>query len=161
VKITLICIGRLREDAERKIVARYTERFQQTGAQAGFPALSIVELPESRAATAKARKAAEAAELRKKIAAGAPPIIALDERGGTLTSSEFADKLGAWRDSGVKNLAIVIGGPDGLDADLVKEAGLVLSLGRLTMPHGLARAVLAEQLYRAATILTGHPYHRV
>jgi 23S rRNA (pseudouridine1915-N3)-methyltransferase len=160
VKITLICIGRLKEDAERGIVARYTERFQQTGAQAGFTALTIVELPESRAATAKARKAAEAAELRKKIATDVP-VIALDERGGVLTSAEFAEKLGAWRDSGVKNLVIVIGGPDGLDTAFVKEARLVLSLGRLTMPHGLARAVLAEQLYRAATILTGHPYHRV
>lgn len=160
MKITLICIGRLKEDAERKIVARYTERFQQTGAQGGFPALSIVELPESRAATAKARKAAEAAELRKKIATDVP-VIALDERGSSLTSAEFAEKLGTWRDSGVKNLAIVIGGPDGLDAAFVKEARLVLSLGRLTMPHGLARAVVAEQLYRAATILTGHPYHRV
>ena len=160
MKITLICIGRLKEDAEQRIVVRYTERFQQTGAQAGFPALSIVELPESRAASAKARKAAEAEELRKKIASGSP-VIALDERGTTLTSTEFAEKLGAWRDnSGVKNLAIVIGGPDGLDAGLVKEARLVLSLGRLTMPHGLARAVLAEQLYRVATILTGHPYHR-
>lgn len=160
MKVTLLCVGRLKEEPERQIVARYMERFQQTGAHAGFAAPVVVELTESRASSAKERKAAEAAELRKKIVNGAT-LAVLDERGAAMTSAEFAQNLGAWRDGGARNLCIIIGGPDGLDPALVKEARLVLSLGRLTMPHGLARAVLAEQLYRAATILTGHPYHRV
>lgn len=159
MKIALLCIGRLKDDAARQLVARYMERFQQTGAHAGFSAPAIIELPESRAAVAKERKAAEAAELRKRFVNGAH-LAVLDERGIAMSSIEFAQNLGTWRDGGVRNLAIVIGGPDGLDTGLVQEARLSLSLGRLTLTHGLARVVLAEQLYRAATILTGHPYHR-
>ncbi len=159
MKIALLCVGKLKEDAERQIVGRYLERFRHTGAALGFAASQMIELPESRAATAKERKAGEAAELRRRMASGAC-VLALDERGATLTSQDFAQKLAAWRDEGVRNLAIVIGGPDGLDSDFIKDAQAALSLGRLTLPHGLARAVLAEQLYRAATILAGHPYHR-
>lgn len=88
-------------------------------------------------------------------------MIALDERGQAMTSAEFATLLAGWRDSGTRHLNIVIGGPDGLDAEFTRAAALTLSLGRMTLPHGLARAVLAEQLYRAASILAGHPYHRV
>lgn len=87
-------------------------------------------------------------------------MILLDEKGRTLASEEFAHLLRRWQEEGVRNAALVIGGPDGLDRQLANEARLCLSLGRLTMPHGLARAVLAEQLYRAATILARHPYHR-
>lgn len=159
MKIALICVGRLKEDAERQIVSRYLERFQTTGAPLGFGAPAMVELSESRAAASRDRKAAEAADIRKKIADPAH-VLALDERGRTLTSAEFAATLAAWRDDGARALSIVIGGPDGLDPNFVREARLTLSLGRLTLPHGLARAVLAEQLYRAATILAGHPYHR-
>lgn len=159
MRLALLCVGKLKEEAERQIVARYLERFRQTGAPLGFAAPQMVELPESRAAAAKDRKAAEAAELCRRMAPEAH-VIALDERGAALTSLDFAQKLAAWRDDGLRDLAIIVGGPDGLDPDFVKSARLVLSLGRLTLPHGLARAVLAEQLYRAATILAGHPYHR-
>jgi 23S rRNA (pseudouridine1915-N3)-methyltransferase len=159
VRLALLCVGKLKEEAERQIVARYLERFRQTGAPLGLAAPEVIELSESRAPAAKERKAAEAAELRKRMAAGAC-VLALDERGATLASQDFARKLVGWRDEGVRNLAVVIGGPDGLDPDFVASAQAVLSLGRLTLPHGLARAVLAEQLYRAATILAGHPYHR-
>lgn len=159
MKITLLCVGKLREEAERQIVARYLERFRHSGAPLGFAAPQMIELAESRAATAKERKTGEAAELRRRVAAGAC-ALALDERGATLNSRDFAQKLAGWRDEGVRNLAIVIGGPDGLDPAFVKGAQAVLSLGRLTLPHGLARVVLAEQLYRAATILARHPYHR-
>lgn len=159
MKITLICVGRLKEDAERQIVSRYLERFQTTAAPLGFGAPAVIELVESRAANARDRKNAEAAEIRKKVTSPAH-IIALDERGRTLASAEFATTLATLRDDGARALSIVIGGPDGLAPDFVHEARLTLSLGRLTLPHGLARAVLAEQLYRAATILAGHPYHR-
>lgn len=159
MKFALLCVGRLKDDPERAIVARYAERFAQIGPGLGLSALSITELAESRAASAKERKAAEAAELRRRLPEGAR-AVALDERGRDFTSEAFAERLAAWRDEGVRHAALVIGGPDGLDASLTASADVVLALGRLTLPHGLARCVVVEQLYRAATILARHPYHR-
>ena len=159
MKVFILCVGRLKDDAERTIVERYLQRFEQIGAQLGFGGGRIVELIESKANTVAERKASEVAEIRKKIPAGAK-IIALDEKGKTLSSTEFAKWLGDARDNGVRDLYLVIGGPDGLHPTLAGEADLKLSFGRMTLPHGLMRAVLAEQLYRAASILAGHPYHR-
>lgn len=159
MKLALYCVGKLKEDAERAIVARYVERFVQIGAGLGLSWAGITELPESRAASSAARKTAEAAELRRRIQAESR-IIALDERGRMLTSEDFAETLRRWQEEGVRGVAVLVGGPDGLAPALVKDAHLTMSLGRMTLPHGLARAVLAEQLYRAATILAGHPYHR-
>lgn len=159
MKLALCCVGKLKDDAERAIVARYLERFAQVGAGLGLSWGGAIELLEARAPSAEARKAAEAAELRKRLAEGAR-TVALDERGRLLTSEEFARVLRRWQEEGARACAFLIGGPDGLDPALAKAADLTLSLGRMTMPHGLARAVLAEQLYRAATILARHPYHR-
>ena len=159
MKIDLLCVGRLKDEPERVIVARYLERFQQFASALGFAAPIMTELTESRAKSPKERKTAEAVELRKKLKDGAR-VIALDERGQIIASVDFARLLSQWRDGGVRHLSIVIGGPDGLDAEFARAAALNLSLGRMTLPHGLARAVLAEQLYRAASILAGHPYHR-
>jgi 23S rRNA (pseudouridine1915-N3)-methyltransferase len=159
MKIQLLCVGRLKEEAERSIVERYLQRFDQLARPLGFGGSGVTELSESRAGAAKDRKAAEAAELRKKLPAGAA-IIALDEHGKLLASAELAALLGQWRDDGARHCCLVIGGPDGLDPAFVHDASLTLSLGRITLPHGLARAVLAEQLYRAATLLAKHPYHR-
>jgi 23S rRNA (pseudouridine1915-N3)-methyltransferase len=159
VKLNILCVGKLKEDAERSIVARYLERFGQIGAGMGLFFAGITELMESRAASADARKAAEATELRRRLPEGTR-VVALDEHGRAMTSEEFAEILRRWQDEGARSVAFLIGGPDGLDQALVKDADLALSLGRLTLPHGLARVVLAEQLYRAATILARHPYHR-
>jgi 23S rRNA (pseudouridine1915-N3)-methyltransferase len=159
MKIDLICVGRLKDEPERLIVARYLERFQQFGAALGFAPPLMTELTESRAKSPQERKTAEAGDLRKRLKDGSR-VIALDERGQTLSSADFATMLARWRDDGVRHAHIVIGGPDGLDAGFAQSAALTLSLGRMTLPHGLARAVLAEQLYRAASILAGHPYHR-
>jgi 23S rRNA (pseudouridine1915-N3)-methyltransferase len=159
MKLALLCVGRLKDEAEGRIVDRYVERFGHMAGQLGFAPLTVVELTESKARSDKERKSAEAAELRKKIPEGAR-IIALDERGRSLTSTEFAELLAEWRDHGVRHASVVIGGPDGLAPDFAREASLTLSLGRLTMPHGLARAVIVEQIYRAATIMARHPYHR-
>ena len=159
MKIELLCVGRLKDEPERVLVARYLERFQHFGTPLGFAAPLMTELTESRAKSPKERKTAEAAELRKKLKDGAR-LLVLDERGRALSSVEFATLLAEWRDSGARHLNIVVGGPDGLDAGFVQDSALSLSLGRMTLPHGLARAVLAEQLYRAASILAGHPYHR-
>lgn len=159
MKFTILCIGRLKEDAEQAIFRRYLERLSQIGGQHGLGPAALIELPESRAKTARERKAQEAEALRKRIPAGAR-VFVLDERGRTLSSAEFSDKVRNARDEGLKNLCSVIGGPDGLDPLFVREAGLAISFGRMTLPHGLVRAVLAEQLYRAASIIAGHPYHR-
>lgn len=159
MKISILCVGRLKEDAERAIVQRYVERLGQIGPQLGLTGVSVTDLAESKARTAAERKAAEAADLLRRIPDGARHA-ACDERGRTLSSAEFASWLGTMRDGGERALCFVIGGPDGLDPALVKSAALSLSFGRMTLPHGLARAVLTEQLYRAATILAGHPYHR-
>jgi 23S rRNA (pseudouridine1915-N3)-methyltransferase len=92
--------------------------------------------------------------------AGLTRTIALDERGKVLGSVEFAEQLGRWRDEGVREARFLIGAADGHDAALRDSADLLLSLGRATWPHMLARAMLAEQLFRATAILSGHPYHR-
>jgi 23S rRNA (pseudouridine1915-N3)-methyltransferase len=159
VKLSILCVGKLKDEAERAIVARYMERLGPMGGPVGLSSAGVAEIMESRAATAPARKAAEAAELRKRLGPDAK-IVALDEHGRALSSEELADILRRWNDEGERNAAFVIGGPDGLDPAFVKAADLALSLGRITLPHGLARAVLAEQLYRVATLIAGHPYHR-
>jgi 23S rRNA (pseudouridine1915-N3)-methyltransferase len=159
MKLALLGVGKLKDDAERAIVARYMERLGQIGATVGLTSGGVAEIMESRAATPPARKTAEAAELLKRLAADAKSV-ALDERGRALTSEELADILRRWKDDGTRGATFVIGGPDGLDPAFVKTADLAFSLGRITLPHGLARAVLAEQLYRAATLIAGHPYHR-
>jgi 23S rRNA (pseudouridine1915-N3)-methyltransferase len=159
MKIDLLCVGRLKDEPERLIVARYLERFHHFAAPLGFAGPVMTELTESRAKSPRERKSAEAAELRRKLKEGAR-VIALDERGQAMSSADFAALLAGWRDDGARHLNIVIGGPDGLDAEFARAAALNLSLGRMTLPHGLARAVFAEQLYRAASILAGHPYHR-
>jgi 23S rRNA (pseudouridine1915-N3)-methyltransferase len=159
MKLALFCIGKLKDDAERAIVARYLERLGPMGAPVGLSSGGVAEMMESRASTGPARKAAEAAELRKRLD-GVGKIVALDERGRSLSSEELAEILRRWKDEGARQAAFVIGGADGLDPAFTASADLALSLGRITLPHGLARAVLAEQLYRAATLMAGHPYHR-
>jgi len=159
MKLALLCVGKLKDEAERAIVARYLERLGPMGAAIGLASAGVSEIMESRASAPQARKAAEAAELRKRLGADAR-TVALDGRGRMLTSEDLAETLRRWKDEGARQAAFVIGGPDGLDPTFVGDADLAFSLGRITLPHGLARAVLAEQLYRAATLIAGHPYHR-
>jgi 23S rRNA (pseudouridine1915-N3)-methyltransferase len=154
----IVSVGRLK-DAERELVERYVERFDAAGRAVKLGPLQISEIVESRAATAELRKADEAQRLLK-AAAGADVTVALDEGGRALSSRTFASLLAKERDGGARMMALLVGGPDGHGAGALAAARLRLSLGALTLPHGLARIVLAEQLYRAATILSGHPYHR-
>jgi 23S rRNA (pseudouridine1915-N3)-methyltransferase len=158
MRLIVAAVGRLK-DAERELCERYQKRFDAAGRTLGLGPLAISELSESRAAGAVARKAEEAARLLK-AAAPATVRVVLDEGGKALGSEAFAKWLAQTRDGGCKALAILIGGPDGHGPEAVQGAALKLSLGAMTLPHGLARAVLIEQLYRAATILSGHPYHR-
>ena len=158
MRLIVAAVGRLK-DAERDLCERYQKRFDAAGRGLGLGPLSISELSESRAASAAARKAEEATRLLK-AAAPASACVVLDEGGKALASEAFAKWLAQTRDGGCKGLAFLIGGPDGHGPEVAQGAALKLSLGAMTLPHGLARAVLVEQLYRATTILSGHPYHR-
>jgi 23S rRNA (pseudouridine1915-N3)-methyltransferase len=158
MRLIVAAVGRLK-DAERDLCERYQKRFDAAGRGLGLGPLSISELSESRAASAAARKAEEATRLLK-AAAPASARVVLDEGGKALASEAFAKWLAQTRDGGCKGLAFLIGGPDGHGPEVTQGAALKLSLGAMTLPHGLARAVLIEQLYRATTILSGHPYHR-
>jgi 23S rRNA (pseudouridine1915-N3)-methyltransferase len=153
-------IGRLKDGAERAVFEKYCERFAALGKRLSFQPVIWQELPESRAGSASTRVTEEGVTLLK-IARGASVIVALDVRGKTVSSEDFARLLAKVRDDGAKATAIILGGADGLSQETLEAAQYRISLGAITLPHGLARIVLAEQLYRAATILTGHPYHRV
>jgi 23S rRNA (pseudouridine1915-N3)-methyltransferase len=158
MRVTIIGVGRLKDDAERVLVDRYLERLK--GARSvGLGPVTEKELPEARQSAATERQNFESQRLLK-LAEGADSIVVLDEQGTPLTSNAFAKWIGAERDRGVKHMAFLLGGPDGHGAQVFAAASLRLSLGPMTLPHGLVRAVIAEQLYRASTILAGHPYHR-
>ncbi len=158
MRLIVAAVGRLK-DAERELCERYQKRFDAAGRSQGLGPLAISELSESRGASAEARKADEAARLLKAVAAADVRVV-LDAGGKPLSSEAFARWIAQTRDSGGKGMAFLIGGPDGHGPEALTGATLKLSLGAMTLPHGLARAVLVEQLYRAATILAGHPYHR-
>jgi 23S rRNA (pseudouridine1915-N3)-methyltransferase len=158
LRLSILAVGRLKNGPERDLVERYRQRVEGIGRALGVSALDMVELPESRARREDDRRAEEAAGLVERI--GSSALIVFDERGKSPTSEAFADRIRGWRDEGRPGLACVIGGPDGLDPSLRKRADLVVSFGTLTLPHQIVRALVAEQLYRALTILAGHPYHR-
>lgn len=158
LRLLLSAIGRAKAGPERDLVARYISRAAAAGRGIGFSSIAVRETDESRARRAEDRKLEEAEALRAII--GAAPFIACDESGRNVSSGDFAAALALQRDSGVAALTLVIGGPDGLDAGLRAEARLVMAFGAMTWPHQLARVLAAEQIYRAITILSGHPYHR-
>ena len=160
MRLVLAAVGRLKAGPERDLVARYIERASAMARAQGFTEIALRELEESRARRAEDRKAEEA----KALSALLPPggkLWLLDERGKTPTSEAFAEALGRDRDAGVPATLLVIGGPDGLDPDLRARADRVIAFGAMTWPHQLVRIMAAEQIYRALTILAGHPYHRV
>jgi 23S rRNA (pseudouridine1915-N3)-methyltransferase len=159
VKITLLAIGKLKDGPERQLVSRYIDRSRESGKALGLQGFDMIELAESRAGRPQDRKADEARQIAAKVSGAV--MVALDETGQSPTSEDFARMIERWRDGSTKEVFFVIGGADGLDADLAASAALKLAFGAMTLPHQLARIVLAEQLYRATTLLSGHPYHRV
>jgi 23S rRNA (pseudouridine1915-N3)-methyltransferase len=159
VRLIVISIGRLKQGPERELAERYRERFDDIGRKLGFRGLEIHEIPESRARDAATRIAEEATA----IVAATPEksvLVALDERGQNIDSATFAQNLGRWRDQSVANAIFMIGGADGLSPDLRRKAKLTIAFGSATWPHQMVRVMLLEQIYRAGTILAGHPYHR-
>jgi 23S rRNA (pseudouridine1915-N3)-methyltransferase len=151
VNIVVAAIGKAKPGPEKDLFAAYAARLPWR--------IDLKEIEIKKEMAVDARRSREGEALLAAIPEGAR-IIALDERGKAETSEVFAKRLGRWRDDGVRCVAFVIGGADGLDDALRKRADAVLSFGALTWPHMLVRALLAEQVYRAHTILTGHPYHR-
>jgi 23S rRNA (pseudouridine1915-N3)-methyltransferase len=153
MRVTIVAVGRLRAGPEATLIADYLGRFDRTGRPLGLGPAQVVEVEDRRGGG----MAAEAALIEAAIPRGARRV-ALDERGRAPNSPEFAELLRGWAESGPRDLALLIGGADGLDPRL--RGPEAISFGRLVWPHMLLRAMLAEQLYRAATILAGGPYHR-
>ena len=156
MRISIVAVGRLRAGPEKTLLDDYLTRFDRTGRALGLGPAQVIEVEDKK----NAGMAAEAALLRKALPKGAV-LCTLDERGRVMSSPDFAKKLGDWRDAGRQDLAFVIGGADGIDSVLRAEADFSISFGSMVWPHMLVRVMLAEQLYRAATILSGGPYHRV
>jgi 23S rRNA (pseudouridine1915-N3)-methyltransferase len=155
MRITIAAVGRGRDDPAQELFERYAARLKR--GPLGPVALTEIDLKGSHPPAEARRREGE--RLRAAVPEGAR-LVALDARGKSLDSADFAKRLARWRDQGAAEVAFLIGGAEGLDPALRRDADLVLSLGPMTWPHLLVRALLAEQLFRAASILTGHPYHR-
>lgn len=158
MRIAIAAIGRMKQGPERDLVTRYLERARAAGRPLALTGFDVLELAESRAASAEARKAEEARGLAAQLPEGVR--VVLDEHGRSLSSHGLTEQIARWRDAGRPALSLVIGGADGHGHEMLSGADLVLSFSPLTWPHQLVRIMLAEQLYRATTILSGHPYHR-
>lgn len=159
MRISVHAVGKMKAGPEQELADRYFDRFARSAPSVGLDFGGVREIAEGRAQGMAERRADEAARLAEKIPDFTDSIL-LDERGRELSSADIAAHFARIRDRGQKQIAIVIGGPDGFDPALRARAGLVLSFGKATWPHQMVRVMLAEQLYRATTILSGHPYHR-
>ena len=155
MRVHLCAVGRLRAGPERDLIADYVQRFDRTGRPLGLGPFSEHEVEDKK----NAGMGAEAELLVRAVPAGAV-LVTLDERGKLISSPEFAAQLARWRDAGRQDVAFVIGGADGIDPALRAKADFSISFGAMVWPHMLVRVMLAEQLYRAANILSGGPYHR-
>jgi 23S rRNA (pseudouridine1915-N3)-methyltransferase len=159
--ISLFVIGRMKSGPERELVARYLERFEKSAPAIGLGFSGLIEKPESRSGDASTRKREEGSWLSAHVdAQPSTLLVLLDETGKSLASEVLAATIGKKRDAGSRHMVFAIGGADGHDENLKSRADLVLSFGAATWPHQMVRIMLAEQLYRCVTILSGHPYHR-
>ena len=160
MRLALVCVGRLKAGPERELFDRYWKRLGDSARGIGIAGVDCREIPESRARRPEDRRAEEGAAILSGLAAGGE-LVALDERGASLTSEEWAADLARARDASRPVYAVIIGGPDGLDPALRAKAQRVVSFGAMTWPHQLVRVMACEQLYRLVSILSGRPYHRV
>jgi len=159
MRLLIAAVGKLKQGPERELFAHYLGRAEAAGRKLHLSPLTVLEVAESKATTAGARIQAEAEALLAKVPSS-HRLVCLDRQGEALSSTALAELLAKWRDGGGEGVAFLIGGADGLPPQTLAKAAKAISLGPMTLPHGLARIVLAEQIYRAATILAGHPYHR-
>ena len=160
MKLSVIAVGRLKPGPEKSLAEDYLTRAAGLGRKSGISRIGVTEFAESQASSAAARMAEES-----RLVAGALPAkcfsIVLDERGKALASEAFAELLRRHLETGTADMSFLIGGPDGHAPEIRASAGLLMSFGPMTWPHRLVRVMLFEQLYRAVTIIAGHPYHRV
>jgi len=159
MRLIIAAVGRLKHGPETELAERYRKRIAQSGRSLGLRDIEIIEIRESRAGDPAKRMLEESIALANVVPADAT-VVLLDARGDTLDSAAFAGLLAKWAAGGQPAVVFVIGGADGLAPSLSDKADLRLSFGAATWPHQLARVMLLEQLYRAVTILSGHPYHR-
>jgi len=159
MKMAILAIGRMKAGPEKDLCEDYLTRARVMGKACGISELNVRDFPESGLDDANRRSEAEA----KTLAAALGPRsfqIVLDETGRALGSADFASLLRREMEGGAGEIAFLIGGPDGHAPSIRKSANLTLSLGPMTWPHRLVRVMLAEQIYRAVTIMVNHPYHR-
>jgi len=155
MRVHICAVGRLRSGPERLLIDDYLTRFEKTGRALGLGPARVIEVEDKKGGGMRA----EAALLTRAVPSGAV-LCTMDERGKQISSPDFAQMLANWRDQGRQDLALMIGGADGLDPEIRAQAQTSISFGAMVWPHMLVRVMLAEQLYRAATILAGGPYHR-
>jgi len=159
MRVLIAAVGRLKQGPERELAERYRKRAADFGRKAGLQAFDVIEIRESRADNVERRMLEESIAIANLIPDRAVTVI-LDERGATMNSASFAGRLQDWRAGDRPALVFILGGADGLAPSLRDKADLTLAFGAFTWPHQLVRIMLLEQLYRAVTILGGHPYHR-
>jgi 23S rRNA (pseudouridine1915-N3)-methyltransferase len=159
MRIVVAAVGRLKQGAERELAERYRKRAIEAGRSAGLSAVDVVEIKESRAGDAPRRMLEESIAIANIIPDRAVTVI-LDARGESMSSASFAGRLQGWRQQNKPAVVFIIGAADGLAPSLREKASLAIAFGAATWPHQLVRIMLLEQLYRATTILAGHPYHR-
>lgn len=159
MRLLVIAVGRLKQGPERELAERYRQRFEDLGRRLGFRGIDIHEIPESRARDVATRILEESSAISAAIPENSV-LVTLDEHGKNLASQALAHHLARWRDRSVAAAVFVIGGADGLSPELRRKETLGIAFGAATWPHQMVRVMLLEQLYRAATILAGHPYHR-
>jgi 23S rRNA (pseudouridine1915-N3)-methyltransferase len=159
MRLLVAAVGRLKQGPERELAASYWKRVTASGRPLGFRETEVIEIRESRAQDVERRRTEESIALANVIPDGAT-IVILDQRGESLDSPALAALLREWRAEDRAAVCFIIGGADGLAPSLVARARVRLAFGAATWPHQLVRIMLLEQLYRAATILAGHPYHR-
>lgn len=159
MRIVVAAVGRLKQGPERELAERYAKRVLALGRNAGVSAFDIIEIRESRARDAGRRRLEESIAIANVIPEDGVAVI-VDERGENMSSSSFAGRLQGWRASNTPFVAFIVGGHDGVAPSLREKSHLALAFGAATWPHQLIRIMLLEQLYRAFTILSGHPYHR-
>lgn len=159
MRIVVAAVGRLKDGPERNLAERYRKRAADLGRNIGLRDIEIIEIRESRAREAEKRKVEESIALANMIPEGSVGIV-MDQRGDSLDSLAFASQIRRWQEAGRSAAVFIIGGADGLSASLREQADMRMAFGSATWPHQLVRIMLLEQIYRAATVLSGHPYHR-
>jgi 23S rRNA (pseudouridine1915-N3)-methyltransferase len=159
MRITIHAVGRMKSGPEHELASRYVDRTAKSGRGIGISSIVIREIAESRRADRAARCEEESLEILGDVGASAF-AIALDERGDDIGSLEFSRMLRSTLDAGISDMSFLIGGPDGHGRAAIGRANRTIRFGRMTWPHQMVRIMLCEQIYRAVTILSGHPYHR-